>query len=84
MRAWQSAGRDIPRLAASQYFATRHISQGELRPGDLLFWGSTPSSIYHVALYIGDGKMIQAPRPGRSVEVQSIYYWISPSYFGRV
>ncbi len=84
MRAWQSAGRDIPRLAASQYFATEHISAGELRPGDLLFWGSTPSSIYHVALYVGNGKMIQAPRPGRSVEVQSIYYWISPSYFGRV
>jgi cell wall-associated NlpC family hydrolase len=84
MRAWQSAGRDIPRLAASQYFATEHISAGELRPGDLLFGGSSPSSIYHVALYIGNGKMIQAPRPGRSVEVQSIYYWISPSYFGRV
>ncbi|GAA3612035.1 C40 family peptidase [Microlunatus ginsengisoli] len=84
MRAWEAAGRGIPRLAASQYFATQHISSGDLRPGDLLFWGSSPSSIYHVALYIGNGKMIQAPRPGRSVEVQSVYYWISPSYFGRV
>ncbi len=84
MRAWEAAGRNIPRLAASQYIAIQHISAGDLRPGDLVFWGSSPGSIYHVAMYIGGGRIIQAPRPGRSVEIQSLYYWITPDYYGRV
>ena len=44
-----------------------------------MFWGSSssPSSIYHVALYIGDGMIIHAPRTGRPVEEESMYYWIA-------
>ena len=56
-----------------------HLEQ----PGDLLYWGDRPSSIYHVALYVGDGMMIHAPRSGRNVEEVSMYYWITPSYFSR-
>ena len=44
---------------------------------------SSPSSIYHVALYVGDGMIIQAPRTGRDVEEVSMYYWIAPNYFAR-
>ncbi len=83
MRAWEAAGRDIPRLAASQYLGIQHITAGELRPGDLVFWGSSPSGIYHVAMYLGGGMLIEAPRPGRSVNIESMYGWIAPSYFGR-
>ncbi len=41
----------------------------QLRAGDLVFWGSSPGSIYHTAIYIGGGRIIQAPRPGKNVEV---------------
>ena len=41
------------------------------------------SSIYHVAMYLGGGKMIHAPRPGRSVEIVSITYWIKPDLASR-
>ena len=37
-----------------------------------------------VAMYLGNGMMIQAPRPGRSVEIVSIYYWILPNFYTRV
>jgi cell wall-associated NlpC family hydrolase len=84
MRAWGAAGRYIPRLAASQYLGIQHITADELRPGDLVFWGSSPQGIYHVAMYIGGGMLIEAPRPGRSVDIESMYGWITPNYFGRV
>ena len=43
------------------------------RPGDLLFWG-TGSNIHHVAIYIGDGKMIEAPHTGATVRETNVYY----------
>jgi cell wall-associated NlpC family hydrolase len=83
MRAWEAGGVSLPHYAAGQYSATKRIRLGDLRPGDLLFWGDSPSGIYHVALYVGDGMMIHAPRSGRNVEEVSMYYWISPTYFSR-
>ncbi|MFD7753264.1 NlpC/P60 family protein [Streptomyces sp. NPDC059757] len=65
----------LPRTAASQYSATsdRPVAKGDLKPGDLLFWSHGPSSsIYHVALYAGDDKVLQAPRTGRNVEVVAL------------
>ncbi|MGW2681088.1 C40 family peptidase [Streptomyces sp. NPDC001436] len=61
----------LPRTAAAQYKATAHrpVSRGELRPGDLLFWAHRNGSIYHVALYAGNGQVVHAPRTGRQVEV---------------
>jgi len=62
----------LPRTAAAQYGATsdRPVSRSDLKPGDLLFWSHGGSgSIYHVAMYAGDGNVVQAPRTGRSVEV---------------
>ena len=51
--------------------------------GDLVYWGKSPGSIYHVAMYLGGGKMIHAPRPGRDVEIVPITYWIKPSFASR-
>ncbi len=65
----------LPRVAAAQYGATsaRPVSRDALQPGDLLFWSHGGSgSIYHVALYAGDGNVLHAPRTGRVVEVQPI------------
>lgn len=62
----------LPRTAAAQYGATsdRPVSRSDLKPGDLLFWskGGT-GSIYHVAIYAGDGNVLHAPRTGRHVEL---------------
>ncbi|MFG2884876.1 NlpC/P60 family protein [Streptomyces sp. NPDC048297] len=63
----------LPRTAAAQYGATSDhaVSRHDLKVGDLLFWshGNSSGSIYHVALYAGDGNVIQAPRTGRNVEL---------------
>ena len=84
MEAWAAGGVSLPHYSAAQYTAGTPISVGDLRPGDLVFWGSSPSSIHHVALYLGGGKIIHAPRTGRPVSIDSMYYWVPPNYFGRV
>ncbi|MFI9186841.1 C40 family peptidase [Streptomyces goshikiensis] len=65
----------LPRVASEQYGATsdRAVSRDALQPGDLLFWSHGGSgSIYHVAIYAGDGQVLHAPRTGRVVEVQPL------------
>lgn len=86
MGAWAAAGELLPHYSVAQYESTTPVGLGSLQPGDLLFWSSnaSPSSIYHVAMYLGDGQMIHAPRTGRDVEIQSMYYWIPPTLFSRV
>jgi cell wall-associated NlpC family hydrolase len=85
MGAWQRGGTSLPHYSVAQYDASTPISAGDLKPGDLVFWGSSskPSSIYHVALYIGDDRMIHAPRTGRPVAEESLYYWTPPNFFAR-
>jgi len=86
MGAWASTGVYLPHYSVAQYAATTPISAGQLRPGDLVFWASSPSdpnTIFHVGLYIGNGQMIHAPRTGTTVRVESIYDWEMPDFFGR-
>ncbi len=85
MGAWRAGGISLPHYSVAQYAQSTPISRTSLRPGDLVFWGSSssPSSIYHVALYVGNGMIIQAPRTGRDVEEVSMYYWITPNFFAR-
>ncbi|MET7887813.1 bifunctional lytic transglycosylase/C40 family peptidase [Streptomyces avermitilis] len=62
----------LPRTAAAQYGATSDhaVSRHNLKVGDLLFWSHGGSgSIYHVAIYAGNGNVLQAPRTGRNVDV---------------
>ncbi len=86
MGAWAAAGVYLPHYSVAQYESIQHITFSQLQPGDLVFWGSSssPYSIYHTALYIGNGKIIQAPHPGAYVEVSGIYDWILPNLYGRV
>jgi cell wall-associated NlpC family hydrolase len=86
MRAWETAGVSLPHYTVAQYYAGTPISAGELRPGDLVFWSSSssPEGIHHVALYLGDGMIVHAPRTGRDVSVESMYYWVPPTHFSRV
>ncbi|MFI2764914.1 NlpC/P60 family protein [Streptomyces echinatus] len=62
----------LPRTAAAQYGATSNhaVSRQDLKVGDLLFWSHGDSgSIYHVAMYAGDGNVLQAPRTGKNVDI---------------
>ncbi|WP_051196540.1 NlpC/P60 family protein [Jonesia quinghaiensis] len=73
--AWSEAGVSITRTSRSQYQRVKKINLNSMRAGDLLFWGSdtsNPSSIYHVAMYIGNGQMIEAARPGIPVKITSV------------
>jgi len=86
MGAWGAGGKYLPHYSVAQYEQSTPISPSSLRAGDLVFWGSSssPSSIYHVALYIGNGQIIHAPRTGRPVSQESMYYWTTPNFYARV
>ncbi|HWL36046.1 MAG TPA: NlpC/P60 family protein [Frankiaceae bacterium] len=74
--AYRQAGLNLPRTSRQQWFAGSHPGIADLLPGDLLFWGpdrSNPQSIHHVAMYIGAGMMIAAPRAGTVVRIQPVY-----------
>lgn len=75
--AWESAGVDLPHLSRAQYGYGTHVSLGDMEAGDLIFWSSdgTQSGIYHVAMYLGDGQMIEAPTFGVPVRVTGVYSW---------
>jgi len=66
MRAYQAAGVSLPHSSRVQINYGKSISYASIKPGDLLFFGKP---ISHVSIYMGGGKMVQAPRPGKKVEV---------------
>jgi cell wall-associated NlpC family hydrolase len=66
MAAWDAAGVSLPHNAAAQYAATSPVSMSALRPGDLVYHGRPA---YHVGIYVGDGKVIDAPHTGAVVHV---------------
>ena len=68
MRAYQAAGVSLPHYSAAQSRYGKRVSYSSARPGDLLFYGQP---ISHVAIYLGGGKMVHAPRPGSRVRVES-------------
>ncbi|MFF0226308.1 C40 family peptidase [Streptomyces sp. NPDC004629] len=84
-QAYQRAGISLPRVAAAQYGAVTKIGAGSLRRGDLLFWSSNKrqSGIGHVAVYLGDGRYVEAPRPGRTIRVSVLSSGYYPTFFGR-
>ncbi|MGH3671358.1 MAG: NlpC/P60 family protein [Pseudonocardiaceae bacterium] len=63
LRSYEAAGITLPRVARQQYWAGAHVPVRQAQPGDLLFWGydtSNPDSIHHVAMYLGNGRMVEA------------------------
>ncbi|MFC8235071.1 NlpC/P60 family protein [Streptomyces sp. NBC_01724] len=63
-QAWAAAGRPIPRTSQEQWRQLPHIAVKDMRPGDLIIYHGDAS---HVGMYIGDGAIVHAPRPGRNV-----------------
>ncbi|MFI8340458.1 C40 family peptidase [Streptomyces sp. NPDC085639] len=68
-QAWAYAGRAIPRTSQEQWARLPKVPLESLRPGDLVVYFPKAT---HVGLYVGDGKVIQAPRPGARVKVSPI------------
>jgi cell wall-associated NlpC family hydrolase len=73
-------GVTLPRVSAQQYAWADRVSFDDRKVGDLMFW-SNGGGVHHVAIYAGDGKMWDSPRPGRRVGKSTI--WGNPTY-GRV
>jgi cell wall-associated NlpC family hydrolase len=67
--AWGVAGVSLPHQSAQQYASTPHVSRDQIQPGDLVFYHSP---ISHVAIYIGGGALIHAPRTGDVVKVAAV------------
>ena len=64
--AWGRAGVSLPHSSTMQYAASEAVATDEWQPGDLLFYGSP---IHHVTMYVGDGRMVEAPYTGANVRV---------------
>jgi len=71
--AFAGAGIRLPHYSGYQYLAGRRVPLAQMRPGDMLFW-ATGDRIHHVALYIGDGMMVEAPYSGGHVRVTPVRY----------
>lgn len=63
-QAWAAAKRPIPRTSQEQWRQLPRIDIKDMRPGDLIIYHSDAS---HVGMYVGDGAIVHAPRPGRNV-----------------
>jgi cell wall-associated NlpC family hydrolase len=71
MWAWSLVGVHLPHNSTDIYRELPHVSRGELRPGDVLYFGRPED---HVAIYLGHGLMIHAPHRGDHVRIQPVYW----------
>ena len=69
MYSWKKAGVSLPHSARMQESSEPNVARANLAPGDLLFYGNP---IHHVTMYIGKGKMIEAPMAGEDVRIASM------------
>lgn len=67
--AWGSAGVHLPHSSQGQYDSVARIGREQLQPGDLVFYYD---DLRHVAMYVGEGKIIHAPSAGQSVQVAPV------------
>ncbi|MCI2420645.1 NlpC/P60 family protein [Saccharopolyspora sp. K220] len=73
--AYKQAGITIPPSSRTQWTVGRAVSRNQLQPGDLVFYddgSGDPSTIHHVAMYVGGGKVVDAPTEGQLVDVRSV------------
>ncbi|WP_461038601.1 C40 family peptidase [Streptomyces mayteni] len=67
--AWAAAGVSLPRTSYSQVDAGTRVPRSALRPGDLVFYYS---GLSHVGMYVGEGQIIHASRPGTPVRLAPV------------
>lgn len=75
--AYKKAGIYLNRTSRDQAKNGKHVSKNNLKAGDLVFFNSGTNSIRHVGMYVGNGKFIHSPSPGKSVK----YEKLSTSYY---
>jgi cell wall-associated NlpC family hydrolase len=77
MTSYLHAGLTIPRTAAEQYAgAGKHVPLNDAQQGDLLFYASDvtkPSTVYHVAMYVGGGQLLDSPQTGENVQIDPLW-----------
>jgi len=78
--AFGQLGARLPRTAQQQFDATRRVSRNDLKPGDLVFFERTYPSherITHVGIYVGNGRMVNAPTTGDVIREMDVFngYW---------
>ena len=74
MSVFANFGYELPRVAASQYMDSEKKDMSEMETGDLVFYGDSQEGIYHVALYIGDGKVIHASTAETGIKISDYDY----------
>lgn len=82
--AWAQAGVSLPHYSAYQFQSGQRISRSDLQPGDLVFFANNTSdwtTIHHVAIYLGNGQLIEAPQSGVPVRIRG---WRDDGYIGAV
>lgn len=82
MFAWRAAGVSLPHYTVSQQAATTRITEAQLQPGDLVFYGGSAPG--HVTMYIGHGQVVTADTTGTPVRVEVLTWDGTPTAFGRV
>lgn len=75
--AYRSQGVRLTHFSQAQYTQGTHVPVGSAQPGDLVFWSSngTQSGIFHVAMYLGNNQIIEAPTFGIPVRITTMYSW---------
>ncbi|MFM9968624.1 MAG: C40 family peptidase [Burkholderiales bacterium] len=70
-------GLDLPRTTYEIARLGSKIAAPDLRPGDLVFFNTMRNAFSHVGIYLGDGRFVHSPRPGRAVRVENMRepYW---------
>jgi cell wall-associated NlpC family hydrolase len=71
--SWRVPGKTLSRSSQTQYNTTTHVALSDMRPGDLVFYGTNRSTtaIYHVAIYIGHGLVAEATKPGDVAQIRA-------------
>ncbi|GAA5109015.1 C40 family peptidase [Haloechinothrix salitolerans] len=80
--AYAAAGIRLPRTAHTQYHATARVSEAELQPGDLVFYGNPNIKVHHVGIYIGNGQMIDAPTFGEPIGIRPVRWGANDDFAG--
>jgi len=74
--AWAQVGISLPHYSGYQYFSGQHVPVDQLEPGDLVFYAnntSDPGTIHHVAIYMGNNQIVEAPQSGSVVKISTFY-----------
>jgi peptidoglycan DL-endopeptidase CwlO len=78
--AWAQAGISLPRSAAAQFGPGKSVARSDLQAGDVVFFGTSASNIYHVGMMVSSTEFVHAPTQNQVVKVQPLS--VMSDYFG--